>query len=118
MAYKLTSVDKIKIKVHINVPGDMGRSEKADFNVTYKKLPTSESKLLLNQVQNDEITDEEILVQNVLDIEGIKDENGGPVDFDAELVNALCEIEYVRRPLIEGFMTVQFGRGALGQKNS
>jgi len=117
MAFKLAAVKEIKHKVEIKVPSDMGRHQKEQITVTYRKLSTTESKELLKQAQDGTVTDEEILAENVVDIQGVVDEDGRPVDYSQDLLEALCDIEYARSPLIQGFMTIQFGREAMTAKN-
>ena len=117
MAFVIAPKDTITLKVDIDEPQDMGRIKKHYLVVTYKKLPVDEARKIMEDVKADLVGDEDILERYVTDIKEARDEEGNEVPFTQDLVSLLAQIEYVRRPLIDGFMTVQFGREALRQKN-
>jgi len=116
--FTLSKIDTIKTRVDIVIPGDMGKTQKGDFVAEIKKLPVSEAKDIMQDVERGNLSDEELLSQYVVDIKGIRGEDGAEVQFSEEVLTQLVDMEYVRKPLVDAFLKVQFGRDFLKRKNS
>jgi hypothetical protein len=117
MSFQIKPVNSIKEKVIIQVPKDLGRSKQCDIVVEFKKLPVSEAKKLLEDSASGELNDDEVLHENIIDITGLIDEEGGKLDYTPEILPVLLEMEYARRPIIKKFMEVIVGREAAKAKN-
>lgn len=117
MSLIVKAVSTIKEKVFIDVPTNMGRVKRSDIVVEYKKLPVSEAKLLLEQTQSGELSDEEVLTENIVNIEGLLDEDKNKIEYDTGVLEQLLEMEYVRKPLARKFMEITVGKEALKAKN-
>ena len=117
MAFVVAPKDTIRLKINIDEPQDEGTVRKHFLRITYKKLPVDEAKKVMADVRDDLVSDDDILERYVTNIEEAKDENGDDLPFTPELLAALSQMEYVREPLINGFMQVQFGREKLRAKN-
>jgi hypothetical protein len=117
MSFTIKAVTSIKEKIIIEVPADLGRTKRSEIVVEYKKLPVSETKKLLEDSAAGNANDDEVLRDNIINIDGLLDEDKNKVPYDSETLDLLLEMEYVRRPLIKKFMEVIVGREALKAKN-
>jgi hypothetical protein len=117
MSFIIKQVTSIKEKIIIEVPTDLGRTKRSEIIVEYKKLPVSETKKLLEDSAAGDANDDDVLRENIINIEGLLDEDKSKVDYDSSILDQLLEMEYVRRPLIKKFMEVIVGREALKAKN-
>jgi len=117
MAFIVKPVATIKEKVTIEEPTDMGKTKKSHIVVEFKKLPFSESKQLLENSQNGDVNDDDVLRDNIINVDGLLDEEKTKIDYSDDVLEQLLEMEYVRRPLITKFMEVLVGREALKRKN-
>ena len=117
MSFKIKSVNSIKEKVIIREPRDLGRSKQCDIVVEFKKPSVSEAKQILEDSSNGEINDDQVLHDNIMNVEGLLDEDGAKITYSTDILPELLEMEYVRRPLIKKFMEVIVGREALKAKN-
>jgi hypothetical protein len=115
--FKIKAVTSIKEKIIIQEPKDLGRSKQSDIVVEFKKLPVSETKQLLEDSARGEMNDDQVLSANIINIDGLIDEDGNKVEYSADVLPELLEMEYVRRPMIKKFMEVVVGREALKAKN-
>lgn len=119
MGFKLLKKDTIKKKVPIEIPGDFDRIERADLIVTFKKLPVSRFKELLDRLKDDEsgLTDFDLLRDHIEDVENLEDEKGKPVDFTPDVLDQLLEASYVLQPLVKAFLEVQADQRGEKRKN-
>lgn len=117
MALQFKPITTIKKTIEVQVPGDHGKTTKADFEATFRRLGLTEAKELIKNSQEGLISDEEILRQNVVDFKGIKDGEGNPIEFSADILSQLIDEAYIRAPLIAGFMDVNFNLEKFRAKN-
>ena len=90
--------------------------KKADFEAEFKRLPVSEAKNLIQQIQNKTADEDKVLRENVVNIAGVSDANGNPLTFNQELLSQLAEQAYIRAPLLAGFMEVNYSLEKLREK--
>ena len=117
MALQFKQINTIKKTIEVQVPGDHGKTTKADFEATFRRLGLTDAKALIKQSQDGLISDEEILRQNVVGFKGIKDTDGQEVEFSQDFLNQLIDEAYIRAPLIAGFMDVNFNLEKFRTKN-
>ena len=117
MSFQITPVNSIKEKVTIQVPQDLGKSKHCHIVVEFKKLAVTESKKLLEDSAAGDINDDDVLQENIIDITGLLDEDGKKIEYTADILPILLEMEYARRPITKKFMEVVVGREALKAKN-
>ncbi|MAE21814.1 MAG: hypothetical protein CMK92_05225 [Pseudomonas sp.] len=117
MSLTFKPVTELKHNVKIEIPGDFGRVTKADIDVKYKRLPVSEAKALIEKIQDKKIDEATVLQDHVVDIEGIKDAEGKDLAFSPDLLSQLIEEAYIRVPLLQGFLKVNYGLDKLKAKN-
>jgi len=117
MALVITKTpNKVKRTVTILQPTEgLNKTIKTTIELTIRKLPESE----WEQVRESKRDDKEICRHMVLDIEGVRDEDGTPVPFDDDLFSALWEWDYIRIPIRNEVFTVANAEMArlLGLKN-
>lgn len=118
MAFTFKPVNTIKKNVSIEVPGDFGKTSKADFDVEYKRLPVSDARSLIEDIKNKTADEEAVLRDCVVNIQGIKDVDGNDIEFSSELLTKLIEEIYIRGPILAGFMDVNYSLDKLRAKNS
>ena len=117
MALQFKPINTIKKTIEVKVPGDHGKTTKADFEVTFRRLGLTEAKDLIKKSQEGLISDEDILRQNVVDFNGVKDGDGNPIPYSLDFLNQLIDESYIRSPLIAGFMDVNFNLEKFRVKN-
>lgn len=118
MAFTFKPVNTIKKNVCVEIPGDFGKTTKADFDVEYKRLPVSDARALIEQIKDKTADEEAVLRDSVVNIHGIKDVEGNDVEFTSELLTQLIEEIYIRGPILAGFMDVNYSLDKLRAKNS
>jgi hypothetical protein len=118
MAFKFVPVETIKRVVNVEVPGDFGKTTKADFEAEFKRLTVSQARDLVKQIQEKTADEEEVIRENVVHIKGIKDADNNDVLFSQDLLTQLIDHAYIRGPLLAGIMDVNFSLDKLRQKNS
>ena len=114
MAFKLKFVPEITQDVEIAVPGE---SAKSTIAVTYRIRSTSEQERIYKADQADKPSNAELLTEDVINIEGVKDEEGKAVPFDKDLLDQLMDIPYVMAPLVQGWFKAQAGLQEAKRKN-
>jgi hypothetical protein len=117
MALQFKPINTIKKIIEVKVPGDHGKTTKADFEATFRRLGLAEAKDLIKKSQEGLISDEDILRQNVIDFKGVKDSEGKDVEFSLDLLNQMIDEAYIRAPLIAGFMDINFNLEKFRTKN-
>ena len=116
--FRFVPVETIKKTIQIEVPGHYGKTTKADFDVEFRRLGHSEAKNLIEKIREKKADEDQVLRDNIVDIDGIKDADGNDIPFSAELLTQLLDEAYIRAPLIAGFMEVTYQLDKLKRKNS
>lgn len=113
MAFKIAKVKTITDTVRIETPQDFGEVLHEDIDVTFVKLDT-DGYLDVNRLMNgEEDIDPEsdslgdILRENIKNIEGLKSEEGEPVQFDEVVLEQLLDMPHVRVALAFSFLSIQ-----------
>jgi hypothetical protein len=115
--FKLSTKTSYKRKINIRIPLDLGKVDKASFVVEFRLLPVSEIKDTLEQAKNQDLTDEDILQQNILGWSGVCDDSGEEMPFTDDNLELILDISYVRKPLMDALMEDMLGKEVL-RKNS
>lgn len=113
---KITPRNQIKVSIEGHIPGsEIGKDEPFDFIATWKVLSSSEYKKLIKENDNQLAA----VQDNLLNLEGILDENGKEIKFTPDLVALIFEIIPVKEALIKSLVTCQTveGQKALKAKN-
>ena len=110
--FKITTKPTYKRNVKVDVPMDMGRTERHSFILELKRLSVTETKELVEEAQNKEVTDDEMIRRYAVGWEGVSDENGEPLDFNTANLEAVMDIPYVRKAIMAAFIEDVFGKEA------
>ena len=111
--FKLSTKKSYKRNIKIDVPQDMGKTERQTFVMEFKQLSVSETKDLIEEAQNERISDEDMLRRYVLGWDGIVDEDGNPLDFTTSNLEAVMDVPYVRKAIMAAFIEDVFGKEAV-----
>lgn len=119
--FQLEPVNEVTTTIEIQVPITDSRSRRQDFQVTFKKLSVDDAKKMGIDLSKGVIDEDDMLLNNILDVQGVKDAQGVDIPFTEDLVKQLLNIEYVRNPMSEMFQRITLGQKAyanLQRKNS
>lgn len=118
MAIKLAPVAQVEREVRIDVPREKGGFDTQTIRVTYKLLSVAELRETYEtQRDGDDLSDDDLIHRDVLDVRGVKGEDGKDVAFSAELLSALMNTVYIRPEIIRGWQEVQNNRQENAEKN-
>lgn len=113
---KITPRDRIKVSIEGFIPGaEIGKDEPFDFIATWKVLSSTEYKSLIKENTNQL----QAVQDNLLNLEGVLDENGKEIKFSPDLVAMIFEIIPVKEALVKSLVTCQTveGQKAIKAKN-
>jgi len=112
--FQIQDITDIVVPVTIQVPG---AEEPSTIRARWRLHPVSKSQEIMQSQRNGELTDEQLVEQDLLGLEDVTDADGNPVKFGKKLVAQLMDIPYVRRPLVLSWFQAQQGRGEAAAKN-
>lgn len=114
MTYVLKPIPDVTVDVSIQVPGE---AEPSTLNARWRLHPWDEYRAKVEQLKGDQVTDERLVADDLLELTGVKGEDGKPLEHSAELVEQLMQISFVRRALVMSWFSAQEGRAASAAKN-
>lgn len=117
MSIKLAPVAQVEQDVRIQVPVGKGRFTEHSISVTYKLLPASTMRAFYETPADERETDDEIMQRDVLDIRGVKGEDGKEIEFSSELLAQMMDVSYMRTAIIQGWGDTQTNRERHAAKN-
>lgn len=110
--FKLATTPTYKRVIKVEVPGDMGRVDRQTFTMEFKRLSVSETKELVEEAQNDRVTDEDMIRRYSVAWEGVTDEDGNAVPFSTAALESAMDILCVRKAIVAAFVEDVFGKEA------
>lgn len=141
VGFKVQPVNQITVTVEIKTPRDYGKVESEDMDVTFCKHPVSKLKADVEQIrekarkmlklqaesasvvvsqENIEIPDDDDgpyndarLLDDIIDIQGLRDEDGNAVQYNRQIGEQLLEMDYVRQALNEAWIRLNMGEEAI-----
>lgn len=114
MSFTLKPITDIQVDVSIDVPG---ADKPSTLTARWRLHPFSEQQRIYDRQKNGEMTDDELVQTDLLDLQGVQDEAGESIDFTPELLSQLMDLPYVRRPLVLSWFQAQQGRAQAAAKN-
>ncbi|MDI3259473.1 MAG: hypothetical protein QJR02_07230 [Sinobacteraceae bacterium] len=123
MALKLKFAPKgsYRTRVTVLVPQDLGKSERCEFTVEFKRLTVSEYRALVADTVTgaaaDEDIDQRLLSAVIIGWDGLLDDAGQPVPFSAENLAAVLDVLCYRHALREKFYEGMRNPAELMRKN-
>lgn len=117
MAFLKGAKSEVEVHITVEVEGDLGKKTRVPFKATYKKLPVSEAKDVLDKCRDGEMTDDDVIDQYLIGWRDLKGDGDEEVDFCLEAVQQAMQLREYRVALVEGFMVVQLGQKVVDAKN-
>lgn len=114
MSFVFKHVPSVTLDVDIDVPGSKVASR---IHVEYRLRSVTEQQDVFENKSKKNVTDDELMQSDILNITGIKSESGATIDFTSELLGQLMDVVYIRKPLVTGWMRAQSGAVGETQKN-
>jgi hypothetical protein len=106
MSFVLKKVSSYKWPVAVDVPVDGGKFKKETFTAVFKKMSRSAFNDLIEQ------GDDALIGEIVEGWDGIKDEDGDPIEFSEEAKAQLFDDPYVLRAVINAYTESLLGAQA------
>ena len=113
MSFTLAKIKTLTDTVEIETPLDFGKSTKGDIDVTFKVLEAEEFVELTSgdadedMPSRDQVAD--ALHDNIVSIDGLKDENGNDVEFSRDVLDMMLCQTHIRVALYKAFVNIQVG---------
>lgn len=95
--------------VRVEMPGDNGKKKTNEFNARFKRLSQSELDDLSKRLQEGEVNDAGVINEVMVGWDGVKDESGNDVEFNADNLAALLDVHPVRPTLVKAFFVSVYG---------
>ena len=111
--FKIATKPTYKRNITVQVPLDMGKTERQSFVMEFKRLSVTETKELVKMAEEQTLDDINVIADNAMDWEGVKDEDGNDVDFSVSTLESLMDIPYVRKAIMNAFLEDVFGKEAI-----
>lgn len=108
MALKISGTKERTIAIEATEPLDMGKIKQHKFIATLAVIPRDEWELMFKG--DDKPTDTGVLMETLINIDGIVDENDQPVAFDENVKLAVIAEPWLVSALIEQQIAIQNGK--------
>lgn len=112
--FVIKKIPDIQVPVDIQVPGEL---EKSRIQATWKLHGFDEANARIKAIQAGEVTDQQLIAEDLINLGDLSDEQGQPASFTPELARQLLQMTYVRIPLINSWFTAQQCRAEAAAKN-
>ncbi|XKE45754.1 hypothetical protein LG302_01015 [Halomonas organivorans] len=114
MAFVLKPIPDITVAVPIKVPGE---DEPSVIQARWRLRTWDDYQARSEEVRRQEVSDEALVGDDLLDLEGIQDEGGQALDYSPALLEQLMQITPVRQALVLSWFRAQQGREEAAAKN-
>jgi len=110
MALVISKENTRKINITAEEPGDFTKVTKHTFDAEFKLLKREE---LAGIRETSSVGDDDLAIEmifdSIVDVKGVKDENGTEIPFSNDLLKALLDTSWVRSAILQAFWAVQGG---------
>lgn len=113
MSLILKKIETTTVDVPVQVPGE---KKTATIQAEWKLHKWDEYRSIVDAQQAGKKKDEDLL-EDLVNVSGIKGEDKKDLPFDKGLVEQLMQETYIRRPLIMSWFAAQEGRSQAAAKN-
>jgi len=103
MAFTLNQNNSYKWPVKIDIPVDGGKYEKHTFDAEFKRVTQTRIRQIGEQIENNEITEADLLNEVLLGWEGINDEDGNAIKFSQKSLADLVDIPMLATSISKSF---------------
>lgn len=112
--FVIKTIPDITVPVDIQVPGEETASR---IYATWKLHDFDEAQRRMQAIQRNDITDEQLVADELINLSDLSDEQGQPVAYTPEVAKRLLQMTYVRIPLMSSWFIAQQGRNEAAAKN-
>ncbi|SFK92021.1 hypothetical protein SAMN05216302_102112 [Nitrosomonas aestuarii] len=109
--FKVSKPQSVKWPVEVNTPRDGGGTTKGTFNVQFRILDDDEFSGIYDRGGKDKDLLADVCVGWD---QKLCDENGEPIPFSEEQLEALVKIPYIRTAMVSAYLDCSNGRAAKG----
>lgn len=110
--------DEIEVRVTAVVETDNGGQLRVPFHCRYRKPTVSESKAIIEAINQGTETDETLMEKYLLGWRGLKGQDDQDVPFGPDALGEAMQAREYREALVNGFTEVLLGREVVSRKNS
>ncbi|MDN3525635.1 hypothetical protein QWY79_10200 [Halomonas sabkhae] len=114
MTYVLKDIPDIWVDVEIPTPG---LDEPEALQARWRLHSFDDYKARVEQIQAGELTDEQVVEDDLLELSGAETADGKPMPHCQELVDDVMSKTYARKALVLSWYKAQEGRAAAATKN-
>lgn len=107
---KLATKTTYKREIAVDVPLDMGKTERQKFTIELKRLSVSETKTLISEAQDRSLSDEEMMKRYCIGWSGLVDTDGSDLEYNSVNLELVMDIPYIRKAIMDAFVEDVFGR--------
>ena len=112
--FVLKPIPDTTVEVSIHVPGE---DKPSTIEATWKLHKWDDFQARLQAIQDGELTDEQLVEEDLVTLSGIKNEAGEQIAYSKDVAAQLMQLGYVRRPLMASWFEAQNGRAKAAAKN-
>tara|TARA_R100001443_G_scaffold62527_1_gene72440 strand:- start:967 stop:1311 length:345 start_codon:yes stop_codon:yes gene_type:complete len=103
MAFTLKQSNTYRWPVQIDIPVDGGKHERHTFDAEFKRVTQSRIREMGEQIENNEITDADLVTEVLLGWDGINDEDGNAIKFSQKSLADLVDIPMLATSISKSF---------------
>ena len=112
MAFLKGTQSEIPVKVVAKIDRGVDGVIEVPFTLIYRHVPLSKARVQHDQMLRDELTDDQVIRDNLIGWRDLKGEDGAEIPFSADVLAEMLEWVGYRNALVVGFKEAQFGRAA------
>lgn len=112
--FVLKKIADVKDDIEIAIPGEKDAST---ITATWRLHTVTETRATLDKQREDGLTDDELVKQDLLALDGVHDDKGEAIKLTDDLVAQLLDMPYVRPKLVQSWLKAQNGRAEHAAKN-
>lgn len=101
--FKIVQPATVSWPVSVEIPVDGGRMEKHSFDATFRRITRSDLADLTAKIQANELTEDDVIRQNLADWRGVVDADGEQVPFSETALDTMLDIPKVGPAILQAF---------------
>lgn len=110
---KLATKTTYKREISVDVPLDLGKSERQKFVMELKRLSVSDTKSLIAEATERTLDDLDMIKRYCVGWSGLVDSDGSELDYNSANLEMILDIPYIRKGIMDAFLEDVFGKEAV-----
>tara|TARA_B100001094_G_scaffold197687_1_gene191814 strand:+ start:9010 stop:9354 length:345 start_codon:yes stop_codon:yes gene_type:complete len=103
MSFVLKQGNSYKWPVVHDMPVDGGKHERHTFDAEFKRITQSRIRQMGEQIDNNEITESELVTEVLLGWDGINDDDGNPIKFSQKALDQVIDVPMLATSISKAF---------------